>query len=427
MKMINRTKVLAFGFASLLAFQISAGELLHMDFDDPAHLSRQPVPLPEGTLVGEVAPSDTFPGSAEFGPQRGLVRIQNFRSPQGPFSVEARFRIRSYGPESSRFVADILNTATWDNGPSQGFAFRIGGGYLYPPLPRSAYESEEEWLAASAEYSNIDRGRLSVCFAEFAMARQDDWRAWKEVVTDRCVERNAWTHMVAVWDGEDMRIYLNGNHASDQWRIQGKGHVPLLDSVADAFVGARTLGDWDPHHLDGQIDYVRVVDSVMSENEIHRRYNETFVPDARDSLCKGVLIPHSPAAGQVGKENATFEFKLIRHGACTDSDFVAAFAAGDSLEVEFAKDASFEDISISLVVGTIAFQLDPVNLARLSGYKGEIYWRARLIHHAPAGLAKVSAAPEEEWSPSRPMLLDLSAVSALHPGAAKLKPVRISS
>ena len=195
-------------------------------------------------------------------------------------------------------MADILNTATWDNGPSQGFAFRVGGSYLYPVLPRNAYQTEAEWLAAQGDYSHIDRGRMAECFATFSMAREDDWRSWKQVFTDRCIELGAWTHMVATWDGEDMRLFLDGIEATDPWRIDGKGKVPLLDSVVDAWVGARNAGAFDVRPFDGMLDFVKVEDKALSPEEIRQRFKDTFITGTRDSLCMGVIIPRYPEAGQ---------------------------------------------------------------------------------------------------------------------------------
>lgn len=405
---------ISFGLAAVFSQtqRTLADDLLHFDFNDTARLASQVGPLPGGTVSGAVAPSQDFPGAADFGPKGGLIRVNGFRSPRGPFSVEARFRIRNYGPESSRFVADILNTATWDNGPSQGFAFRVGGSYLYPPLPRNAYKTEEEWTAAQNDYSHIDRGRLSDCFAEFVMARMDDSRSWKEIYTDRCIELNAWTHMVGVWDGEDMRIYLNGIDATDKWRVQGKGAVPRLDSVTNAYIGARIEGTWDPRHLDGILDYVRVLDGALDEKEIRDRYRDTFVPEIRDSLCRGVIMPVHPAAGQICKGKAQFEIKVTNHGACADPAFIAGFLAGDSLEVQIAKDPGFTDGVFRVVVGATFFNLTAADLAPLGSYSSGIYWRARLLPRGAAALAKISAASTEEWGASRPMILDMTGAAA---------------
>jgi hypothetical protein len=98
---------------------------------------------------------------------------------------------------------------------------KVGGGYLYPTLPHNAYRTQAGWISAQYEYSFIDRGRFSDCLAAVFISRKDAPSAWKAVYTDRCIEKNKWTHLVGVWDGTDMRIYLNGIEATDKWRIQG--------------------------------------------------------------------------------------------------------------------------------------------------------------------------------------------------------------
>lgn len=403
-------------------------DLLRFDFRDSAALGKQTGPLPDGEVSGAVTHSRTYPGAADFGAGGGFVRVSPFKAPRGSFTIEARFRLRSYGPESSRFVADILNTATIDNGPSQGFAFRVGGSYLYPPLPRDAYATEAEWTAAQNAYTYIDRGRLSYCFAELAMARVDDWRAWKEVYTDRCIELNQWTHLVATWDGGDMRIYLDGAEATDKWRVQGKGIAPLIDSVETAYVGSRIEGDWDPRHLDGALDFVRVQNGALTADEIRARYRETFVPEARDSLCTGVIIPRKPEAGQVCGKQTGFEIEVTSHGACSDTAFKAGFAAGDSIEVEFSKDPSFDPVALRLVAGARDFRLSGSDYDLLAQIKQEIYWRARLIHPAIAqGLLKKStvASARGAWSLPRPVLLNLAEANAVLPRPQRLRPVLV--
>jgi hypothetical protein len=395
--------------AALLSIRTPAAELLRLDFDDPAQLGTQASPLPAGEPVGAVKPSATA-GAADF--RGGLIKVPGFKGPQGSFSIEARFRLRSYGPESSRFVADILNTATWDNGPSQGFAFRVGGSYLYPFAPREAYRTEAEWLEGQGAVSHIDRGRLSVCFADFVIARADDNRQWKQALTDRCIPLNEWTHLAAVWDGADMRIYLDGLDATDQWRVDGKSAPTRIDTVETAYVGSRIEGEWDPRHLDGDLDFVKVEDKALTAIEIHERYKQTFRPETRESLCLGVVIPHYPEAGAVCKGKLRLEIKVYNHGACTDPKFIAGLLAGDSVELEIAKDPSFKTVLVRAIVAGTAFELEAKDLAPLAGYTGEIFWRVRLKPKTPA-LAKSAAAPvpEPAWSPSRPLGVDLSGIT----------------
>ena len=396
-----------------------AGELLRLDFNDPAHLGLQPGSLPAGEPQGPVAASAGFPGAADF--SGGLIKVPGFKGPQGPFSIEARFRLHGYGPEDSRFVADILNTATWDTGPSQGFAFRVGGSYLYPFAPREAYRTEAEWQEGQSAVSHIDRGRLSVCFADFVIARKDDNRQWKQALTDRCIPLNEWTHLAAVWDGTDMRIFLDGLEATDHWRVDGKGAPTNIDSVETAYVGSRIEDEWDPRHLDGELDFVKVEDKALTAEEIHKRFQDTFLPEKRDSLCMGVVIPHYPEAGQVCKGKLKLEIKVFNHGACTDPKFIAGLLAGDSVEVEIAKDPSFQTVLVRMTASGTAFELSAADLASFAGYTGEIFWRVRLkARKAAAGaLAKSSAIAETPWSPSRPMVLDMSGVTiGLRPATA---------
>jgi hypothetical protein len=410
-----RISLVALGFA--LPFFCGAAELLHFDFDDSTHLAAQPNPLPAGEILGAVSPASGVPGSADF--HGGMIRRAGFPAPQGPFSIEARFLIRSFAPEQSRFVANIVNTATWDVGPTQGFAFEIGGAYLYPVLPRNAYRTDSEWAEAQSAYSHIDAGRMSVCIPAFAIARRDDQADWKKVFADRCIEPNAWTHVVSVWDGSDMRLYLNGTEATDRWRITGAGAPPRIDAPIDLYIGARNAGAWDMVPFNGMIDYVKIEDRALTASEAAERYRATL-PGKGDSQCSGVLVPIYPEAGQICKAKLRFEVRVTRNGGCSDTGFVAGILAGDSVEIELAKDPSFASVALRAHFALLAFELGPDELGDLAGYVGPLYWRVRLL---PAGgktaLAKASAS-QSDWSLARPLVLDPGAASARPRSAPRL-------
>jgi hypothetical protein len=224
-----------------------------------------------------------------------------------------------------------------------------------------------------------------------------------------------------------MRIYLNGMDATDIWRTQGLSAEPLLGSTVDAYVGSRTSSNFDPRHLDGTLDYVKVEDGALSENEIRKRYNDNFVPQVRDSLCMGVIIPKYPEAGQLFKGKLDLDFKITNHGACTDPAFLAGLLAGDSVEIEIAKNASFTDLVFHAVVAFTTLHLEAKDLSGLAGYKGTLYWRVRLIHAKQAGLAKSAAAIPNEWSLSRPLVLDMSDAGTIRINQPSLKPVLIQA
>jgi hypothetical protein len=234
---------------------------------------------------------------------------------------------------------------------------------------------------------------MSVCFPTFVIAREDDQRLWKQVFADRCIEPNTWTHLVTVWDGTAMRLYLNGLDATDPWRITFPEARPYLDSVVDLFVGARNAGAWDMVPFDGVIDYVKMEDVALSPAQIIY-----------------------PEAGQISDGRLHIETKVFNHGACTDPDFIARFLAGDSVAIEIAKNPDFEPVAASARFASLSFDLDIGDFASLAGYQGPVYWRVRLIHPAAEhALAKAAAtaAPAPEWSLSRPIVLEPSATSVL--------------
>jgi hypothetical protein len=426
----------ALAFAFFFVFALAAAPegraedqlLLNLEFQDTAHLAAQSAPLSQGTLLPDAGASADFPGALDLGTQ-GYVRVPGFRSPRGPFTVEARFRVNEYAPASTRYISDILNTATWDSGPTQGFGLRIGGGYLYAPMPREAYASDEDYRADVGWYDDGERAAASRCIGEFFMAVQGDDRNWKEVVTDRCIQRNAWVHVAGVWDGEDMRIYFDGQDATDTLRVLRPEARPQMDSVATAFAGARADGGFDSRHLDGTLDFVRVIDRALSADEIRRRHGATL--PASDTLCHGTILPVYPAAGQAVTGLGEFRFRIVAEGACTHPDFKPDIKPGDTVEIEIAKDPEFQDVLVRLKVSQLSFRLEAADQAKLVGYSGAAYWRARLLPAKPA-LAKSAAsgalvlAATPSWSLSRPFILDGKASVAARPAFPALPAARLA-
>jgi hypothetical protein len=296
-------------------------------------------------------------------------------------------------------------------------------------MPREAYASDDDYRADIGWYDDGARASASRCIGEFFMAMQGDDRNWKEVVTDRCIQRNAWVHVAGVWDGEDMRIYFDGQDATDTLRVLRPEARPRLDSVVTAFAGARSGDSFDSRHLDGTLDFVRVIDRALSADEIRRRHGATL--PATDTLCHGAILPVYPAAGQAVSGLGEFRFRIVVEGACTRPDFKPEIAPGDTVEIEIAKDPEFLDVLVRVKVTQLSFQLDAAALAKLVGYSGAAYWRAGLLP-ARAVLAKSAAAEalvpavEPSWSLSRPFILDGKAAVAARPVLPALPAVRLA-
>jgi len=384
--------------------------LLNLDFRDSAQPGAQSGDsLPALTPSGDVEIADS---AADFGTQ-GVLYQPAFAAPRGPFTIEARFWVRSYS-----YIVDLVNTATWDDGPTQGLLFRIGGGFFYPPLPRKAYADSGLYGASVSDFDNTSRADLSRCVGEFGFAAAPGGTAqWLETYTDRCVERGQWNHMVAVWDGKDARIYLNGLEATDKWRLNGIGSQPLFAATARLSVGGRrpVMGG-DDRHFDGKADFVRILDTAMDEKQIRQRYQETVRVRPEEDFCHGVIVPISPAAGELCDKDSKFRFEVQAHGACIDPAGHYELGPKDSVEAEFAHDAAFQDVFLRLTVGGSDFAIGD-RLAGIGGaFKGTVYWRLRLVP-APVA-AKISARAAAEtvaWSDPKPMFLSYALPTAIGP------------
>ncbi len=343
------------------------------------------------------------------------MHLPAYLAPQGPFTVEARFLLRSY-PSTGYEISDIVNTATWDVTIPQGFSFRVGGGLLYPPLPDSDYATVAEVEAAATLHQQYG-SQVSQCVGEMAMA--NGTRLWKETETDRCVELSRWTYMVSVWDGKNLKIYLNGEDATDTSRLIGIDYVPLMFDTTALTVGARdpSMVGGDFRHFDGLMDFARVVDTAMSIQEIRARY-KTMTPDSQSVTCNDYVSPVSPVAGRCVFNGDQFKIHLVPAEGCDSVSLGDVLKKGDSVDVELSKDLTFDDSFCKLSIADSVFTVDPKLLPDSSEMAGAVYWRVRLRTKTSA-LAKTAAVDSEGWSLPAPILFDPSteALSVKNPTA----------
>lgn len=324
-------KSLAPLFAALLpagAFALT-GPALEANFESASPWS---LTATSDTLT-PIADAVVRDGSLQLG-KAGLAVVESYQQPQGPFSIEARFKLSSYAPSSTRWISDLVNTATWTSSSSQGFTMRVGGGELYPVLPSTAYEGAD---GLGETYRTIGRtasASLSRCIGEFNISAGGLY--WKEVYTDVCVDLGRWVHMVAVYDGADMRIFLDGKDATDGWRVQAQEAKPVLDRLAPLHIGARTEESYDSRHSDGAIDFVRIHDSALSSAGIRSRFKTLAVDDSR-AECGRMPVIVSPAPGKSCDRNARIVVKLVPTPGCVEAEGAAPWKKGDVVRVRVHK------------------------------------------------------------------------------------------
>jgi N,N-dimethylformamidase len=95
------------------------------------------------------------------------------------------------------------------------------------------------------------------------------------------VTRNKWNHVVATWDGQRKRVFVNGEEAG-AWDFAGKfvtGQHPLR-------LGAMAQGGVAQHFLDGDIAMPAIYSRALNVDEIHQRFEGKGLrpPAGRDVL-----------------------------------------------------------------------------------------------------------------------------------------------
>lgn len=86
------------------------------------------------------------------------------------------------------------------------------------------------------------------------------WGAAGDNVSAGTVTANVWTHVAGSWDGETVRVYVDGKMAGEK-KLAKKDLAPSSKSLS---IGVR--GDSkDTHWMNGSIDEVAVFDEALSE------------------------------------------------------------------------------------------------------------------------------------------------------------------
>lgn len=79
---------------------------------------------------------------------------------------------------------------------------------------------------------------------------------------------NAWTHLVATWDGSQVRLYRNGGEASDSPIAQ-----TISNGGTDNVFGIGRFGVSDAMYFNGSIDEVGIWSRALSGAEVTSLYN----------------------------------------------------------------------------------------------------------------------------------------------------------
>jgi len=115
----------------------------------------------------------------------------------------------------------------------------------------------DEQYALTTYGTNL-RGRL-----------EKDNTVYEHVFTDLVLSENQWHHVVMTWDGQIMRMYLNGKASTQTLEVT----APIDSTSQDVTIGANLASE--VCYFNGTIDEVRIYNRALSEEEIKFLFEST--------------------------------------------------------------------------------------------------------------------------------------------------------
>jgi hypothetical protein len=130
--------------------------------------------------------------------------------------------------------------------------------WFKPDSPSSGWQPlVNQWLN-SAAFS------LNLVYGEINFRTQADVLAGGVFYTQN-ISTNRWHHLVAVYDGSIMRVYLDGVRSSSEYPQSGK---------IDLGYGSTYTGVYGEAHYDGKIDELRIYKSALTDEEVSARFQK---------------------------------------------------------------------------------------------------------------------------------------------------------
>jgi lysophospholipase L1-like esterase len=172
--------------------------------------------------------------------------------------------------------------------------------WVFVPADYQASKRAAPWLVCKNRNEVVD-GNFGIIVSNRKLQARFNIGGGTEnaVVLDsnRSVNIESWNHLAISYDGDTLRLYLNG--ASVGEKKIGRKRVPGRDGLA---IGRRQDNSGDGYHFRGVVDEVRLYDRALSLVELRRHWNKpeelalkpvgewTFSGEGKASMTK---IPES--------------------------------------------------------------------------------------------------------------------------------------
>jgi hypothetical protein len=297
----------------------------------------------------------------------GVINLSQVAIPTKQFTIECKFFLKDYSMNNP-YISDIFSAYTLE---TEGVDMRVGGGYMYPLKCADVFNNYQEFVLPASNEKEI-RSSISRSVGEFALGVGKN--IWKETFTDRCIERNTWTHMVATWDGFSMQVYLNGYNATDNLRTVGRELPVYIKPSRPVIVGAEN--NYGSRHFNGKISYVKLYDTALSSKEIFDKYKESL----GTSKCKNFIKIESPHCGEVITPKTKVKFTLH------DSLSQVVNPEKYLFQVDVSNDQDFTQIVASYKMASVEAALEELSGFDLAKVQGVLFIRVTAL--GKTGLGK---------------------------------------
>jgi hypothetical protein len=164
--------------------------------------------------------------------------------------------------DSSLNISDVITIEAWINSNQWGFS-----------SAQNSIACKHGWTFGEEGYvlRAGGTGELS-----FNIAGVSTDTTWQEVIsTTNAIQLNTWTHVAGIFDGSELKIYINGNLA---------GTTPFIGTInpsVDYNLNIGRLADeqqFETRYWSGLIDEVRIWHRALSQSEIMSNMNKHIDP-----------------------------------------------------------------------------------------------------------------------------------------------------
>jgi len=241
------------------------------------------------------------------------------------------------------------------------FRFKKDGNFYYKfPVD----ESKNLWVS----YAFVGTSDQKLCF----MVGIDDGATVRSATTNTTFQDNRWYHVIGVYDGRHVAIYVDGKLENEVVYNESKsifynGDFPLR-------IGTYVFEN--DSYFNGLVDYVRIYNRTLSEDEINYSFKNDVPKDMTGLVLSldfnGNLDDHGSKRNTVVNHGATFSSSSLS----PDNDaFTALFTSllGSKNSILYADDVSAEYLDMYLSNYTcILLTTDP-----LEPYPSLLKWVSR--------------------------------------------------